>query len=133
MANALSVPQVVINNENIRVVPNSLVYDGGEGETNTRAASGGGNNIESVHTVNAEDKLSKVMFDVYLTADIDGKIAEWKERTGANGITLSERFGDGTTVTRAFSRMSLTNKIDRNASADGVVSLEFMGDPMTIQ
>ena len=130
---ALSVPQVTVNNENIRIVPNSLKYDGGEGEINTRAASGGGNNIQTVHTVNAETKVSKVMFDVYLTADLDGKIAIWKEQVGENAVGFSERLQNGELVPRSFDRMSLTPQIERNASADGVVSLEFMGDPMTQQ
>jgi len=130
---ALSVPQVNINNENIRIVPNSLEYDGGEGEVNVRAASSGGNSTVTVHTVNAETKMSKVKIDVFLTTDIDRQIAIWKERVGANAITFAERFANGEAVTRGFSRMSLTNNVDRSASADGVVSLEFMGDPMTQQ
>lgn len=133
MGRALSVPQVTINNENFRIVPNSLVYDGGEGEINVRAASGGGNNIESIHTVNAETKISKVMFDVYLTAELDANIARWKEQVGTNSVGFSERLGNGELVPRSFDNMSLTPSIERNASADGVTSLEFMGDPMTQQ
>jgi hypothetical protein len=130
---ALSTPQVSVNNVNIRIVPNSLRYDGGEGEVNVRAASGGGNNIESVHTSNAETKIGKVMFDVYLDTELDSFIAQWKEDIGVNSISFSERFNDGTAVTRSFDRMSLMNAVERNASADGVTSLEFEGDPMTIQ
>ncbi len=130
---ALSVPQVNINNVNYRIVPNSLRYDGGEGEINVRAASGGGNNAESVHTSNAESKIGRVVFDVYLDADLDSAIAEWKQDIGLNSISFSERFQDGTAVTRSFDRMSLMNRVERNASADGVTSLEFEGDPMSIQ
>ena len=130
---ALSTPQVNINNVNLRIVPNSLRYDGGEGEVNVRAASGGGNQIESVHTSNAETKIGKVMFDVFLDTDLDGFIAQWKENIGVNSISFSESFNDGTSVTNSFDRMSLINAVERNASADGVTSLEFSGDPMTIQ
>ena len=130
---ALSVPQVNVNNVNIRIVPNSLRYDGGEGEINVRAASGGGNEIETVHTSNAETKIGKVIFDVYTTSDIDSAIAEWKADIGLNAISFSERFNDGSAITRSFDRMSLMNAVERQASADGVTSLEFEGDPMTIQ
>lgn len=130
---ALSVPQVNINNVNIRIVPNSLRYDGGEGEVNVRAASGGGNEIETVHTSNAETKIGKVIIDVYTTSTIDSQIAEWKADIGLNSISFSERFNDGTAITRSFDRMSLMNAVERQASADGVTSLEFEGDPMTIQ
>ncbi len=130
---ALSTPQININNVNIRIVPNSLRYDGGEGEVNVRAASGGGNQIESVHTSNAETKIGKVMFDVFLDTELDGFIAQWKENIGINSISFSESFNDGTSVTNSFDRMSLINNVERNASADGVTSLEFSGDPMSIQ
>ena len=90
---ALSTPQININNVNVRIVPNSLRYDGGEGEVNVRAASGGGNQIESVHTSNAETKIGKVMFDVFLDTDLDGFIAQWKENIGVNSISFSPGTG----------------------------------------
>lgn len=130
---ALSTPQVNINNVNIAIVPNSLRYDGGEGEVNVRTASAGGNSVESVHTSNAETKIGKVMIDVYLDTELDAFIAVWKGAIGENSISFSERFDNGTAVTRSFDRMSLINNVERNASADGVTSLEFEGDPMTIQ
>lgn len=126
---AFSVPQVEVNNDLILIVPNTLNYDLGEGETNVRAASGGGNSIRSVHTQNAESKIGKVMFSVYLTADMDDRIREWKDSTGANAIKFSERLGDGTVSARSFENMSLINSVNREATADGTVPLEFSGDP----
>lgn len=130
MAITLSVPSVIVNNETISIVPNSFAYDGGEGEINVRAASGGGNTVESVHSVNAENKIGSCKFDVYLTPDIDSRIRSWKSQVGQNNIQFVQRLSGGGNVTRAMSRMSLTNMIERNASSDGVVSLEFKGDPM---
>jgi hypothetical protein len=129
MAITLSVPSVIANNETIAIVPNSFTYDGGEGEINVRAASGGGNNVESVHSVNAEGKIGKCSFDVYLTPDMDSKIRTWKNNVGQNVIQVVQRLSGGA-VTRSFARMSLMNQVERNASSDGVVSLEFAGDPM---
>lgn len=129
----LTTPQVIVNNEVLAIVPNSLVYDGGEGEINVRSASGGGQNVESVHSANAEDRIGKVKFDLYLTSDLDSKIALWKDQIGTNSISFGERFANGDTVTRSFDRMSLMNSVERNASADGVVSVEFEGDPMSRQ
>lgn len=130
---SLANPQININNVNIRIVPNSLRYDGGEGEVNVRTASAGGNSVESVHTSNAETKIGKVMFDVFLDTELDSFIALWKDDISANSISFSERFNNGTAITRSFDRMSLVNNVERNASSDGVTSLEFEGDPMTIQ
>ncbi len=130
----LSVPQISINNEAVRIVPNSLTYDGGEGEVAVRSASGGGRNSESVHSANAETFISKVMFDMYLTSDLDQNIAQWKEAIGNNSIQINQRpLGGGDAITLSFDGMSLTTPVERAASADGVVSLEWSGDPMSIQ
>lgn len=130
MSITLSVPSVIVNNETIAIVPNSFSYDGGEGEINVRAASGGGNTVESVHSVNAENKIGGCKFDVYLTPDMDSRIRTWKNQVGQNNIQFVQRISGGGNVTRSFSRMSLINPVERNASSDGVVSLEFKGDPM---
>lgn len=130
MSITLSVPSVIVNNETIAIVPNSFSYDGGEGEINVRAASGGGNTVESVHSVNAENKIGGCKFDVYLTPDMDSRVRTWKNQVGQNNIQFVQRISGGGNVTRSFSRMSLINPVERNASSDGVVSLEFKGDPM---
>ena len=127
---ALSNPQVEVNNQNIAIVPNSLSYQGGEGDINVRAASGGGDSVQTVHTVDAESKISKVMFDVYMTIELDALISEWKGTPGGVVVAFSELLGDGDTLVRTFNGMSLMNHPERNPTADGVVSLEFMGDPM---
>lgn len=130
MSITLSVPSVIVNNQTIAIVPNSFTYNGGEGEINVRAASGGGNTIESVHSVNAEGKIGKCKFDVYLTPDVDSLIRSWKNQVGQNNIQFVQRLSGGGNMTRSMSRMSLINDVERQASSDGVVSLEFAGDPM---
>lgn len=130
----LSVPSIIINNESLKIVPNTFVYDGGEGEVSVRSASGGGRNSETVHSSNAETFIGKCNFEMFLTADLDNKIATWKENIGNNNIQAFQRpIGGGDAVTLSWDGMSLTNAIERTASADGTVSLEFQGEPMTIQ
>ena len=130
----LSVPGIIVNNELLKIVPNTFTYDGGEGEIMVRSASGGGRNSETVHSVDAETFIGKCNFETYLTADLDGKIATWKENIGNNSIQAIQRpLGGGDAVTLSFDGMSLANAIERAASADGTVSLEWMGEPMTIQ
>ena len=126
---SLSVPGVVINGDKMSIVPNSFKYKGGEGETNVRAASTGGGAVQSVHSVNAEDKISQVMFDMFLTGDTDKLIREWSNAIGANTIEAVQSTNQGG-ITKTFTSMSLVNHVERDAGADGVVSLEFKGDPM---
>lgn len=129
----LSVPTVIVNNETLAIVPNSFTYDGGEGEINVRAASAGGGNTTSVHSQNAETQIGKCKFDIFLTPGVDQYIAQWKENIGSNSIQVIQRAPGGDSVTLSFDNMSLMNAVERNASADGVTSLEWSGDRMGIQ
>jgi hypothetical protein len=128
---AISAPSVSINNETLAIVPNSFVYDGGEGEISVRAASAGGSRAESVHAINAETMISKVTFELYPTPDLDEKIRRWKRQVGGNVIQITQVLQNGQSIARTFQHQSLMNPIERNASADGTVSLEWSGDQMS--
>lgn len=129
----LSVPTVIINNETYSIVPNSFVYTGGEGEVTVRAASAGGGNTVSVHSQNAETQISNVKFDIFLVPGVDANIATWKEQVGANALQAIQGSTTGESVTLSWDNMSLINDVERQASADGVTSLEWAGDRMAIQ
>lgn len=125
----LSTGQVVVDNETILIVPNSLEYDAGEPEITVEAGSIGGGKVETVHGENVENAKSSVKFDVFTTADLDEKIAGWKKSIAQIGISFVQKVA-GTTETRTFEGMSLVNKVSRKVGADGKTSLEFEGDPM---
>ncbi|MFC3816571.1 hypothetical protein [Lysobacter sp. GCM10012299] len=127
---AITAPSVSINNETIGIVPNSFTYDGGEGEISVRAASAGGYSAESVHGINAETMISKVTFELFPTTDLDAKIRRWKRGIASNVIQVTEVLPNGQSIARTFQHMSLMNAVERNASADGTVSLEWSGDQM---
>jgi len=126
----LSVPQVLINDEVITIVPNSFTYDAGEPEINVRASSIGNGEVESVHTENAESAISKVSFDVFLDTALDSKVATWKLSVGTNTVKALEQVTGGDSFVRTFPGMSLMSRVERDASADGVTTLEWSGDQM---
>lgn len=125
---ALSVPEILINDEKVSIVPNTFTYDKGEAEINVRSASAGNGASESVHTVNAETAISEPMFSLYVTNENDNRIRQWKENIGNNVIKAVQRVPNGNDIVITFPGQSLTNKPSREASADGVVALEFKGD-----
>ena len=125
---ALSVPEILVNDEKVSIVPNSFTYDKGEAEINVRSASAGNGASESVHTTNAETAISEPMFSVYVTNENDNRIRQWKENIGDNVIKAVQRVPNGNDVVLTFPGQSLTNKPSREAAADGVVALEFKGD-----
>jgi len=129
----LSTPAIIINNETYKIVPNSFMYEGGEPEINVRNASAGAGNNSSVHSEDVESAIGGCKFDIYLLTNVDRDIAGWKRRIGDNSIQAIQRNSDGTSVTLSFDNQSLTNKVEREASADGVVSLEWSGDQMASQ
>ena len=129
---AISVPEVIINDETFRIVPNSFEYDGGEGEISVRSASAGAGNSESVHTENAEGQIGMCKFSLYLDNDLDGNIRDWKSNVGTNTIKATQINVNGAAFIRVFPGASLVNAVSRQAGADGVVEVEFKGDPMLI-
>ena len=125
----LSVPVVILNNEALAIVPNSLVYDGGEVEVEVSAMSVGGGKTESVHYENAEGAVSMVKFELAMTSLVDQIIAECKSQTAGNVIQFVHRVGKKN-LKRTFTGMSLVNRPERNVGSDGTVELEFKGDQM---
>ncbi len=128
----LSTPSIIVNNDVWAIVPNSFKYAGGEPEISVRSASAGGGTSSSVHAINAETQIGKCSFDMYLTSDLDSKIAVLKENVGSNAVAAVQKFSDGTSVVLSFNNMSVTNIVEREASADGVTSIEMEGDAMSI-
>lgn len=123
----LSVPQVSVNNDPISIVPNSFKFNPGKGEINVRSASSGGGGASSVHSENAETKIGKMSFDLYVTPENIALIRGWKENIGANFLSATQ---SGFTP-QALSNASMTNEPEFEATADGKVTCEFSGDPLS--
>ena len=131
MAIAIANPTVRVNDETISIVPNSLAVVTGGGEVNVRAASSGGGAVETVHTSDAESKISAVSFDIFNTLEMSRKIAAWQSAIGALTVQIIGRVPNGS-LTISMANVSLTNDPERNLTADGVTSLEFKGDPAQV-
>lgn len=128
----LSNMAVRVNDDLWEIVPNSLSYKMGNGETNVRAASAGSGLSVSVHSENPETALSEVKFSVHPKDDVDGKVKTAKNNTGINVIKLTEGGSRLIPVVRVFKSMSLTNDPEINPTSDGVAEFVFMGDPGTL-
>lgn len=131
MAIAIANPTVRVNDETIAIVPNSLTAVLGGGEVNVRTASSGGGAVETVHTSDAESKISAVNFDIYNTPEMLRKISGWKNAIGALTVQVVGKVPSGS-FSMALANVSLTNDPEIGLSADGVTSLEFKGDPAQV-
>lgn len=122
----LSVNTILVNDIPVAVVPNSIEYDPGFGEINVRSASVGGQASQSVHTENAENKIGRVKFEMFVTEDARANVRLWKQLIAANRISGVQSGGSPFVLNGA----SMTNNPTFNPTADGTVEVEFKGDPM---
>jgi len=120
---SLSNPTVVVNNDTIAIVPNSLVYKTGFGDKSVKPQSSGGNAIEVVITEDAETKKSMVKFKLYNTKKHLQLAKTWGVLF-SNTIEVSEG-----NVAEAFSDMVIISEPERAIGADGELEFEFEGAP----
>lgn len=124
MANALSNPQVVINNIAVPVVPNSVKFTEGKGEQMQRVQSAGGGQVEVVYSDDVESHLSKVTMSLINTADNIDLVRQWKSNSNNNAITIT---GEG--LNRSFAQAALTSDYDVELGSDSVIEIEFTALP----
>lgn len=124
---ALSVPGIAVNNVPIEIVPNSFKFKMGKGEIKVRSASAGGGASKSIHTEDAEDKIGKMSWEMYVTEESQELVNGWKQNIGTNFISAQQ---PGQSPLSGGS-MSMVNDPDFEASADGVVEIQFEGDPLS--
>lgn len=132
MPNTISVPAIRIDGDTIGIVPNSAEFIPGKGETNVRTASAGGNSIEAVHSVNAESKIGNFKVDIYPTAANISLVQTLGNRVGIIEIGAIDSVADTRAASLTLQNASLCNDPEIPLTADGVISLEFKGTPITL-
>jgi len=121
----LSTPAIVVNNENVKIKPNSFSYTEGFGEYIKRTESAGGGSVVTVAARNMENAKSMIKFTIEPTADNVERVRLWKSNFDSNSIQASGHDG----FTRNFSKALITNEPEIALSADGEIALEWESDP----
>ena len=109
MSIVISAPTVIVNNEPVAIVPNTLVYTEGKGEQNVRAASTGGGAVEQVFSDNVENNFSMVQFEVFNDANSIKSARAWKSNRNLNVVQIAGTAPDGTSVERTFQNAAILN------------------------
>lgn len=122
--NAITTAPVLINNINFPIVPNTLKFTDGFGEYTQRASSSGKGQTDVVFSENAENKKSKVMFEMFPTAANIEAIRQWKANTNNNVIEIATD-----ELQRSFTSAALVNDPENALGADTTISLEWECDP----
>lgn len=129
MSIALADASVVINNEPIAVVPNSVSFTEGKGEQNMRAASAGGGSVEQVYSTNVESNFSMLKFELFNDVDSIESARSWKSNRNQNVATVSGKTPDGKKLSRTFSQAAILNDYEVNLGSDTTFEIEFKSNP----
>ncbi len=122
---ALANPSVVINNEPVAIVPNSVKYTEGAGEQIMRAASVGGGSVQQVFSDNIETNFSKFTLSIYPDIQAIEDLRSWKKNANQNVIVLTGKTKDGETLRRTFNQAALLNDYEVNLGSDTTIDIEF--------
>jgi len=120
----LSDATVLVNDEVIAIMPNSLKYTEGFGEQNMRAASIGGGAVEQIYSRNVETSLSKTMFELPTTPENVALQREWKSNGNKNVVQIAGSTDEGE-VTRTFTQAAMIGDPEIEIASEGMIAIEF--------
>lgn len=116
-------PLVEINNQAVAIVPNSVKYTEGEGETITETQMVG-NTPELVTSSSGEDKMSSFTIEFKNTEANIKLLRGIKKNPGKNVVAMSEG-----SFNRTFQQASLVNDYEAELSATGKLTTEWKSLP----
>ena len=118
---------VIVNNEAIGVIPNSVKFTEGLGEQVVRAVSIGGGKVEQVYAKNLETNFSRFMFSMPATPETVRLARQWKTNSNQNVVQLAGSTPEGT-VTRTFTGAALTKDYEVPIGTEENIEIEFMAN-----
>jgi len=123
----LSNAAVLVNDEVVTIVPNSLKFNEGQGEKQVRAGSTGGGGVEQIFSENVEDALGKVSFSIHTTPANVELQRKWQANKNRNVVTIAGSTDEGE-VTRTYTQAAVVNDPDVEVASEGVIALEWMAN-----
>lgn len=120
----LANPSVQVNDAAIKILPNSLAFKGGKGNTNLRAQSSGGDAVDIVKTVDAETKKGMVKFSMITTKENIEFLKGWQNDDSGVTIDLSDQ-----DFNESFEQMHVMEDPEIGTGADGSTEITFEGPP----
>lgn len=128
MSIQLSDASLLINNEVVPYVPNTLAFTEGFGEQTVRAAVIGNGKVEQVYSRNAETAVGRVKFELHTTPDNVKLARQWKSRGNRNVVQIVGITDDGEEITRTFSASAVTNDYEVQIGSETTIEIEIMGN-----
>ncbi len=130
MSLRVSLPSVYVNNALIEIMPNSVSYTDGKGETKVDAQSAGAGVVTPVFSQDAETFLSEIKFEVYNTVDSINLVRSWRSN-GPNNTVYIDFNDPNTNETITCAQCAVTNNPEYELKATGKVSVSFKGSSIS--
>jgi len=131
----LSDPTIILNGTPLLIVPNSVTFTEGLGESEVLTVSGGNGTSDVITSQNVETKKGMLKFSLRVTPDQIEEARTAKLSPAGNVLEFTGTTGIGTpaekTVNRTFQKATLITNYEVNPTNDGVIELEFEGTPPT--
>lgn len=115
---------VLVNDEVVAIMPNSLKITEGLGEQSVKAASIGGGAVEQIFARDVETAIGKVMFDVPTTPETVALQRTWKVNGNQNVVQIAGSTIEGT-LTRTYTQAAMIGDPEIEFSTEGVINIEF--------
>jgi hypothetical protein len=115
---------VLVNDEVVGVLPNTVSFTEGLGEQKSRAVSIGGGKTEQVTSNDVETNYSMVKFEMPVTVDVVKLAKVWKTNGNANVVQITSQNVEGS-MTRSFAEAMLTSDYEVNIGSETSLAVEF--------
>lgn len=124
MAIQLSDAVLLVNNEAVAYLPNTLSFTEGLGEQQVRAVAVGRGKTEQVYAQNLESNFSMVKFELPTTPENVELARAWKTNGNQNVVQIAGRTAEGE-VTRTFTGAALIGNYEVPIGTETNVEIEF--------
>lgn len=118
---------VVVNNEIVSYIADSLAWVDGFGEYTMRNAIVGGGQTETVFSKALETKKGMVKFSMPTTAKHEDWKRQWKLLENENVVELIGPVGSG--FTKVFTAAAVLNDPESSSANEGNIEIEFNSNP----
>lgn len=127
MAKQLNDITLIVNNEVVPYIADSLSWTDGFGEYLMRNAVVGGGQTETIFSKALETKIGMVKFSMPTTATHEDWKRQWKLLENANVVELVGPSDSG--FTKVFTNAAIINDPESSSANEGNIEIEFKSDP----
>lgn len=124
MSIQLSDASVLVNDEVVGIIPNTLKYTEGFGEQKVRTMSIGGGAVEQLFSRDLESAYSKATFDLPTTPENIALARAWKANGNLNSVQIAGKTVEGD-LTRTFTQAVFVSDPEIEIATEGVINVEF--------